>query len=685
MTYYSHTTSFDRGEVAEGLYDRADADFYKSASAKIDNWLPDVAGGLERRPAFALVGNTTQFFDIVPSALTLSDASNVDVTTKTFLFQDAEFILVFRKIFEAGFETVTCSCFRVDPTGVTQQFDEYLVYYSLASTSLPAGISNTLPDSVDGQVPRGFSNNISENICITQVGPSVFLTSLLFPPYRVFVDDDNDASIELVEWFEELIGTVEIEKNSNEWKGTDSIFRDQLSNGDKFYFEEEEFTVQSIALDPNDPDVEIITSTANYTGITLAGRRIQIKTDEFEFDWPKLSTFFSGRLFLFASKDKPVGMWASKANSPFIIIPGSVYEDSPIEVELFTSGAEGFNWVEAADRIILGGGQAEYAVQGFDGGTITPTTFTFFKVSSIGGAAIQPFSNDSVTVFVNRGRTRVNGVRFDDSRAGFVADDISLLAPHLLTNRVKEITFRPSTSTDRAPRIFVLTDAGEVRTCAFSQEQNFVAWSRISLPEGYEVRSLTTTPTQVYALIALPESEDLLFTRLDVDSEEFFLIDFAKKYTLVDGVTQITAEHQGNANSLVVLDDFRFLGFFSPTGTTLDIGDEDFNGEVTVGIVFNSELEMLPVAELQFGDGGTLNRKHRLVRVLVSVEEAYQLSVNGEPMFGTLTTNDTTGFPKRSGTFERRFFGWSERPKTEIESSSVYPAKIRSVTREVRT
>jgi hypothetical protein len=231
----------------------------------------------------------------------------------------------------------------------------------------------------------------------------------------------------------------------------------------------------------------------------------------------------------------------------------------------------------------------------------------------------------------------------------------------------------------------VLTDAGEIRSCAFSQEQNFVAWSRISLAENYEVRSLTTTPTQVYALIKPPASNNFLFTRLDVDSDMFFVIDFAKEYTLVDGVTQITAEHQGDDTSLVVLDEFRFLGFFNPTGSTLDIGDSTFNGPVTVGIVFNSELEMLPVVELQFGDGGTLNRKHRLVRVIVSVEEAYQLSVNGEPLFGTLTTNTDTGFAKRVGSYERRFLGWSERPKTEIESSSVYPAKIRSVTREVRT
>jgi hypothetical protein len=132
---------------------------------------------------------------------------------------------------------------------------------------------------------------------------------------------------------------------------------------------------------------------------------------------------------------------------------------------------------------------------------------------------------------------------------------------------------------------------------------------------------------------------------------------------------------------VAVLDGSRFVGFFDVT-TTLDIDESDFDDELIVGIVYKSRLDMLPVV-LELRNGQTLNRKHRLVRVLLSVDEAYELTVNNEPMFGTLATNTTTGFAKRVGTFERRFFGWHERPETRIEASSIYRAKLRSVTREV--
>jgi hypothetical protein len=169
---------------------------------------------------------------------------------------------------------------------------------------------------------------------------------------------------------------------------------------------------------------------------------------------------------------------------------------------------------------------------------------------------------------------------------------------------------------------------------------------------------------------------------LDIDNPEFYVMDLAQEYTLTDGVVALSDIHQNS--TVAVLDGSRFLGFFDTT-TELDIGDSDFDGEVVLGITYASRLDMLPVVVTGTESrGGTLNRKQRLVRVLVGVEEAYELSVNDEPLFGTLAVNDVTGFAKRQGTYERRFFGWDEQPRTEITATGLYRAKLRSVTREVQ-
>ena len=677
MTVYSHTTGFTRGEVEASLFDRFDVDFYRSASKRVDNWFPDVTGALERRPAFAPLGDDPFFIAPVPTGVTAPAEDCAEFHMRSFLFRNNEFLLVFRRICSDGWQTITASCYRLDASGPVAQFeDQYLVYYSNASTDLAALLAGNLPpNSHDGNVPPEFGVGLAQNICLAQVGPSVFVTSPLFPPYRVFVDVNNEASIQKIVWFEELLGTIEIKNGDNEWNGTDTLFDEQLAVSDRFFFEGVEYTVASLL------NAETMTSNETYNGLTTAGERIKIIAEDFVTDWPRLCTFHKGRLFLFSTRLKPVGMFASKVGDPFTIIAGSTYDDSPINVELLTEGAESFNWVSAADRLILGGGQSEYVLDTAPDAPITPTTFSFYKVSSIGGASLQPFSSDASTIFINRGRTKVQAVRFEEARAGFVAQDISLLSPHLLANQVRDIVFRPGTRADRAPRIFVLTDEKQLRSCTFAETENVIAWSRMTLSEGYQIQAIATSPDDLYALVKCPNGT-LVLSELDVGNTEFYLMDMELTYTATAGVVALNDIHK---NTIVaVLEGSRFVGYFQVTDT-LDIGEDDFDGELIVGITYASNLEMLPVVLAETFDGGTLNRKHRLVRVIVSVEEAYELSINDEPLFGTLAVNDVTGFKRRNGSFERRFLGWSERPETTIAVSSLYRAKLRSVTREVST
>lgn len=676
MTTYTSITSFTRGEVDATLYDRVDVDFYRTASKFMDNWFPDSSGAIERRPQFAAVGSPPLLIPGRPSGVP-SDVDCGEFMLRTFSFRETTYLILFRRICTPGWQTVTMSCYRQEPNdSLTVQFeDEYLVYYSNESTDLAALIGSSLPpDSHDGNEPQGFRTGIARNICIAQVGPAVFITSPLFPPYRVFVDEDGDADYELITFFEELVGTVEVESGDDEWSGLDTLFQDQLEVGDSFFFKGQEFTVDTLT------DQVTLKTNETYTGLSLAGERISRVTDVFETDWPRLCAFYKGRLFLFSTRTQPVGLFASASNQPFIIRPGSVHPDAPIELELLTSGAESFRWVESSEQLFLGGEQAEYTINSLPDQPITPTNFSFYRVSNNGGTSLQPFSSNASTVFVNRGRTRLQAVRFDDQRSGFVGDDLSLLAPHLLQDRVRDVVFRPGTQNDRASRIFLLTDTKKLRTCVLNEQENVVAWSRISLAEGYQVEAVGATPDDLYAIIKCPKTDTYAMSILDVGNDDFSLLDLPLDYTLTNGQVALEDVHQDS--TVAVLAGSEFLGFFEVTDT-LDIGDADFNDEVKVGITFNSRLDMLPAVFELPRVGSSLNRKHRLVRVLLSITEAYELSVNGEPLFGTLATNTTTGFAKREGTYERRVLGWHERPETRIESSSIYRAKLRSVTREV--
>jgi len=673
MSIYSHTTGFTRGEVEVGLFDRFDVDFFRAASERVDNWFPDVAGAISRRPGIVPLGDSSPTLVSQLPDFVVPGVDCGEFTLRSFVFRQQVFLLLFRRVCSPGYETVSLSAYRMDGEVPVLQFEDLmLVYYSDTSVYIFTP-EDEPPDSADGKVPPEFTANLAQNICTAQVGPAVFITSRLFPPYRVFVDGNNEVQIERVQFFEELLGSVSVNNGSTTWTGEGTLFQDQFANGDKFFFNGVEYTVAARASQTS------MTTTTAYSGLTLAGERITRVTGDLDTDWPRLCTFHKGRLFLFSTPTKPVGMWASRSGDPFTIVPGSTYDDAPIAVELLTEGAEEFVWVRAAEQLFLGGGQAEYIVDALSDRGLTPTSFSFYRVSSNGGAPLQPFNTDASTVFVNRGRNRLTSVRFDEARAGYVGADLSLLAPHLLVDGVRDFVYRPGTRNDRTARVFVQLDTKEVRTCTLAEEENVIAWSRVTLSNGYEVQALGTSPDDLFALVKCPDGAYVL-SILDVDNTSPFVLDMEWTYPATAGVVTLSDIHKNT--TVVVLDGSRFVGFFETTDT-LDIEDDTFTGDLTVGVPFSSTLRMLPVILADTKDGGTLNRKHRLVRVLLAVEEAYELSLNEEPLFGTVATNLISGFPLRSGTYERRILGWDERPKTEVSATSIYRAKIRSITREV--
>ena len=682
MTVFDHTTGFTRGEVEASVYDRFDVEFFRSASKRVDNWFPDVTGALERRPPFAAMGKDEPVILQRRPSVVPPEVECGRFFLRTFLFRRDTYLILFRKVCDDGWRSITLSVFRVtqDRDVIPQFEDFFVVHYSNEAgdliTALNEAGEDIPPDSFDGNSPEDFQRNLGEALCFAQVGPAVFITSPLFPPYRIFIDDNGDAQAELVAWFEELVGEVEVELNKNKWEGTDTLFEDQLSVGEKFYFRGDEYEVQSIT------NQEEMRSTTNFDtlNVSVAGERISKKSTVFDDDWPRLCTFYKGRLLIFSTRTKPVGMFASRPSDPFVIRPGSVFDDAPIELELLTEGAESFQWVSSGEKILLGGGQSEYIVDTLSDVPLTPTSFSFYKVANNGGASLQPFTSNASTVFTNRGRTRVQSVQFSDQRAGFVAQDISLLAPHLLENRIQDLVFRPGTQNDRAPRIFVLTDEFELRSCTFAEQENVVAWNRISFAEGIEPRAIATSPDDFFLIMRTPD-DSFVLSILDVDNTEFYLMDLTLTYTATAGVVTLSEIHHNT--TVAVLDGSRFVGFFDTT-TELDIGDEEFSGELIVGITYASRLEMLPPIAPQENRGASLNRVIRLLRVLVGIEEAYEMAVNEEPLFGTVAENEITGFPKREGTFERRFFGFTESPNTSISVTSLYRAKLRSVTRELQ-
>lgn len=664
MTLYQHKTTFGRGEVDAGLYDRFDVDFYNSAAERIDNWFPELTGGVFLRPGMSLFESSEGGEPSVFSAAGSPSAPNPSMHCAVLTVREVDYLVVFSQLATA-LNVVVLRMSREGPLEFTE----------LASIGIP----------VVGDVP---DTPISERVCTAVVGPSMFITSPGYAPFRVFIDQSTSpatAGVETITFFEETLGTVEVENGTNQWDGLDTLFTEQLTEGTVFRFRGEFYEVDNVVSNTS------LTTIENYTGLSVAGERIEKEiTDPFDGDGPRLCAFFKGRLHLFSTPSNPTKWWASKAQDPFVIVPGSPYDDAPINYELLTQDADTFLWVHSGDRLYLGGARGEYVISSPPDGPLTPTQFGFARTTTVGSVGVQPVFSDASLLFVNRTGTQVLTSTFDDARQGFVSNDVTLLASHLFEGRISSLAFRPPSATDKSPRMFALTRDGKLRACSFQQEQNVAAWSRVSTEGTLPLEAVTASSSRTYFIFSDTRPDGVGETRAyyvatleGEPSGTYFSMDYSRTVTPDSGMGAGLPDFFEGRTVAVVSEERGFLGYFDVENNAVDLTDESEDlGDITVGFSFNNELRLLPVV-IDDNRGGSLNRKHRLIRVITSVRDTRQMFIRGEPLFGSVGTVLGQELEPQTGVYERRVLGWFERDFVSIQSASIYKARLLSVTREV--
>jgi len=207
---------------------------------------------------------------------------------------------------------------------------------------------------------------------------------------------------------------------------------------------------------------------------------------------------------------------------------------------------------------------------------------------------------------------------------------------------------------------------------------------------------IVATSDQVYFTFSRSSAEGVHYYTgyLERDNDTPFVMEWTKKYSVSSGTLEDSEPGAGEPPTVyaggtvaIVSPTKGFLGFYTiDSGATsldgLDLSSYLTDGDVFVGVPFGSRLVLLPVV-IDDGQGSTLNRPHRMVRMIVHVWDTYQINIDGTPLFSATGTEFGQRLSPKNGSFEQRLLGWAERDAIEIRSASTYKAKILSVTREV--
>lgn len=493
MSRFTQQTSWARGEIEPRLTGRQDAEFYPAAARKLENFLPDSVAGISVRAGFLAVRQVADAITL-PSG-TIATLQRDKQNLISYVYRTSQ-VVIHVGVYTGsnGLNYISVQAWRVALTKLTTE--------SPADLSAITAVGSRWTSDPVGTVT---ARDIYE-VGFATAGPAAFVTHRLIPPLRVFptslTSETPVFNTEEPQFFQELFGSVTPTPGGTAWTGTEeSLFTEQLAANDTIKFRNQLFTVESTGTTTLPDGVTVVTTFTTFEtweGVSLTDRVAKLEDDPFGGN-PSLVAFFQSRLVFARTDSLPTGIWLSRSNDPFTIVPSNVADDSPINQELFAEGADEFTWMTGSDRLYLGSNLGEYTL-GSPDETLTPTQLRFFRIGNNGGAKITPANADSAIVFVNRSRSQVLSVVFDFGRQGFNTSNLSLLSQHL-TRDVVDMTFRPPVTNDRTPRLFVLTSSLELRAFALSEAVQLAAWNRVTYSPAFKVRAISATSEFMFALV----------------------------------------------------------------------------------------------------------------------------------------------------------------------------------------
>lgn len=408
--------------------------------------------------------------------------------------------------------------------------------------------------------------------------------------------------------------------------------------------------------------------------------------------WPRCGVFFQGRLWVAGTKFLPNTLWASRSGAAFDFNTKKIDDDYGIAATTDTDDVPAFINIFASRHLQLFSTAAEFYVPISETEAVTPGNIVLRRTTSRGSKpGLRVFEVDGATHFVQRRGKALREFIFADVELAYQANNISLLASHLMRNPVG-FALRRSSSTDDADYEFMPNDDGTMTVfCTLrTQEVNAMAlW--------------TTNGLYQDAAVVLDQAYFAVDRTINGATDKY--IEVMSSDVVVDcGViaedlgapaSSVTIAHLPNTELTYDVDGFERMPR-TTNGAGLLTFDRTAQDSYFAGLRYpliadspgftNDQgfiwvVKTLPF-ETQLPDGASMGRKRRVVNCDVRVSETQSLWINGnEIAFREFGANvlDTppalfTGIKRYRG-----FLGWDYEGQVTLGSPNSTKATVLSL------
>ena len=625
--------NFTGGEIAPDVLGRTDLAQYQNGCELLQNFLPTTTGGVRRRPG-TIVGKSHDTWTDV-------ETTSQDVRLIPYVFSK-EFSYV---IAIYGFSGIGIKIYKTE------------------ENSLRGG--NTGATVTDNSTFSGYSSAHVDTIKMTSSGNEIFLAHPNYKPLKIIrttenafsiydYDDDNlfDSVKEKIKVIPfQDINTTSITVTPSATTGAITLTSSDVINwGDYIRFDSGGSS--GVALITSTPSGTSASATI-LTGFNLASTSAQTAwtmsawgqlwpVHPVSLGYPRAITLYQQRLVYAGNATFPDSIWFSETANKARFLRAKLDQwattelqsgnAAAIQVTLSSQDVNQILWLLDAGGGDLGIGTAGDEWVGFapdSGSGFGPTNLRFNQQSSYGSADVQPVMADGVLVFVQRDGRVLRTLQFNETAGKYISNDLTALAPHLIRDTYDDREtlwdYRPESGQNETSIfkaiaydttfgcIWVLTNFGDVFTCAFSREFEVSAWSRQVLGGRYEfsvrddpaqeqsprVRSLCVVPGRIDDVTG--RFRDFIYmgvTRLlneRVGTLIEFIAPFAERNSL-DSSVDVSGANQNISHFTHVFLDCAFGAMASGSDATnsFDIGE-------VLGSVFQDEWRNVEVSVVADG------------------------------------------------------------------------------------
>lgn len=378
--------------------------------------------------------------------------------------------------------------------------------------------------------------------------------------------------------------------------------------------------------------------------------------------YPSCGCFGKGRLYLGGIRDFPQCILGSNVEDYFNFDLGTGLADEGIMYILDTFSpiiSMKFN-----QTLLAFTKDTEHFLNYTTTGVITPESFNMV-LSSKHGSSCEPIDLDGVTIFAEKSGCILRSMIYDDNERNYIAENVSILAPHLI-KKVKKMATRQSYEKNPNNLAYILNSDGTITLLNLLREQNLRAFSRCETQGKY--KDICSIGDDVYCLCDrdINGTTKRFIERFDTE----YQLDCGIQKTSVNNETEWTGFSVFNGMDMDVIGDDMFYSGQYPVdsgamtgvsgleGVQPDVlGDGDGFKKIEVGFGFLPKITTTGLEYITRYDN-TFGKTKRLVYFNAKVIDTLGINISYKDVkykinylkFGPYTLNNKlnleTGFKK---------------------------------------